>query len=445
MFDTLRDKFDGVVRLLKKTGKIREENISEALKLIKLALLEADVNYKVVKSFLDKVKKESEGERVLKSVTPTQQFIKIVHDEIINLIRAEKQIIPKVLPNNRVNKVMLFGLNGSGKTTTTVKIAKYFKNLKPLLIAADTYRPAAVEQLIQLGKKYNIDVYYDKDDKNPVKIVKNGLKYADKNSYSLAVIDTAGRFEVNQELMDELKKIDKEIKPDYRFMVIDSLTGQQGINVLLEFRKYFDKIDGVVLTKFDSDTRGGIVLSLKFLTDISIVFLGIGENIDDFEKFNSERIAKRILGMADIVELVEKAEEMTNEKEMEKLSKKLRRNEFDLNDFLAQLKGMMNNGMMKQIMNFLPVKVPTEAMMDKKRFKHLEAIILSMTKQERYEPELINLNRKLRISKGAGRPIGEVTKLLKQFQQTRKMLKKVNRMNPKKMSSPEQMLKQFQF
>ncbi len=445
MFETLRDKFDGVVRVLKKTGKIREENIEEALKTIKLALLEADVNYKVTKKFLEEVKSAALGEKVLKSVTPAQQFVKIVHDEIVKLIRADRPIIPASLPNNRVNKIMLFGLNGSGKTTTTVKIARYFKNLKPILIAADTYRPAAVEQLKQLGEKFGIEVYYEEGEKDPVNIVKNGLKYADKNSFSLAIIDTAGRFEVNQELMDELKRIDKAVKPHYRFMVIDALTGQQGINVLLEFKKYFDKIDGVVLTKFDSDTRGGIVLSLKFLTDISIVFLGIGENIDDFEKFNSERIAKRILGLTDIVELVEKAEEVTNEEEMEKLAKKLKRNEFDLNDFLSQMKSMMNPGMLRQIMNMMPGRIPADAMIDDKRFKHMEAIILSMTKQERTDPDIINLDRKLRISKGAGRPIGEVTKLLKQFQQTRKMLKKVNRMNPAKAGNPEQLLRQLQF
>ena len=445
MFDTLREKFDNVVRLLKRTGKIREENITEALKSIKLALLEADVNYKVVKDFLENVKTKSLGEKVLKSVTPAQQFIKIVYDEIVELIKSEKIIIPKTLPPNRVNKILLFGLNGSGKTTSTIKLAKFMKNMKPIIIAADIHRPAAIDQLIQLGKKYNIDIFYDKESKNPVKIVKAGLKYADKNSYNLAIIDTAGRLEIDEELMDELKAIEKEAKPHYNFMVIDSLTGQQGINVLLKFKENISKIDGVILTKFDSDTRGGIVLSLKYLTDISILFIGTGEGIDDFEKFIPERIAKKILGMYDVVELVEKVEQYKNEEELEKLAKKFKTNNFDLNDFLEQMKSMMNNGIMKQLANFLPMKIPTDQLMDKKKFKHIEAIILSMTKEERTMPEIINLSRKLRISKGAGRPIGEVSKLLEQFNQTRKMMKKVKKMNKNKMvMDPTQLLKQLQ-
>lgn len=441
MFEILKDKFEHVVRTIKKTGKIREENIQDALKQIKMALLEADVNYRVVKSFLEKVKNKALGKEVLKSVTPFQQFVKIVQDEITSLIKTDTEI-PKILPNNRLNKIVLCGLNGSGKTTTTLKLAKYFTNNKPLIIAADTYRPAAIDQLIQLGKKNSIDVFHDKKEKNPLKIIEKGINYAKESQYNILIIDTAGRMDINTELMDELKSINDYTNPDYNILVCDGMTGQLVVDVVNTFKEYI-QITGVILSKFDSDIKGGIALSLKFLTDSDILFLGTGENSKDLEHFHADRIAKKILGMADIVSFVEKTEEILNKKELESMDKKLKSSDFNFNTFLQQMKTMYNSGMINNLLEHLPVKLPVQNLnLNKKDFKYIEAIILSMTEKERRNPDIIDLSRKIRISKGAGRPLEEVTKLIKQFKEMKKTFKKFEKMDKNSLKS-HPLFKQF--
>lgn len=441
MLEILKDKFEDIIRYIKKTGKIREENIQEALKKIKMGLLEADVNYKVVKKFLGKIKNKALGEKVLKSVTPSQQFIRIVQDEITSLIKTDHQI-PEILPCNRINKVVISGLNGSGKTTTTVKLAKYFKNNKTIIIAADVYRPAAKNQLIQLGKKNNVDIFSVKQEKDPLKIIKNGLKHAKENNYNLVIIDTAGRMEINEELMNELSKINKLTEPDYSLLVTDAMTGQLVADVVNRFKEYIN-IDGVILSKFDSDVRGGIVLSLKFLTGIDILFIGTGEKVKDLELFESERIAKKILGMGDIAGLVEKTQEILDKKEMEKFNKKIASSEFDLNTFLEQLKTIQNSGMLNNILESLPIKLPVNQLnINQREFKHIEAIILSMTKKERRDVDIIDLSRKIRIAKGSGRPVEEVTRLIKQFKEMKKSIKKFKKMNINSMKN-HPLFKQF--
>lgn len=441
MFEILKEKFEDVMRYVKRTGKIREENIQEALKQIKLGLLEADVNYKVVKTFLDSIKEKVIGQDVLHGVSPSQQFIKIVHDEIENLIKYETSI-PQSFPTNKITKILLCGLNGSGKTTTIIKLAKYFKKNKCLIIAADLYRPAAIEQLKQLGKKNNIDIYSDLNEKNPIKLLKEGLKFSEDNGFNLVLIDSAGRMEVNEELMKELKQLADTAKSDYNIAVIDAMTGQLIIDVITKFKDYI-KINGAILTKFDSDTKGGAALSLKYLTNIDILFLGIGEKVNDLETFNANSIANRILGMGDIVEFVKKTNEILNEQEMAKFNKKINIKEFDLNDFLSQLKQIYKSGMLNNMLQHLPVKLPINDLnMDDKQFKHVEAIILSMTTKERNDIDLIDLNRKIRIAKGAGRPIEEVTKLIKQFKEMKKMMKKFEKMDIKSLKN-NPLMKQF--
>jgi len=428
MLEILKDKFKDIMRYIKKTGKIRKENIQEAMKKIKIALLEADVNYKVVKEFLKQVETKALGEKVLKSVTPFQQFIKIVEDEIINLIKVEHQI-SKILPTNRLNKIMVSGLNGSGKTTTAIKLAKYFKNNKNLIIAADLYRPAAIEQLLQMGKKNNIDIFYLKDEKNVLKVIKKGIQYAQENKYNLVITDTAGRMEVDHDLMDELAKIYRNLEPDYSLLVTDAMTGQMVVDVVNKFKEYIN-IDGAILSKFDSDVRGGIALSLKFLTKVEILFLGTGEKVKDLELFEGEKIAKKILGMADITGFVEKAQETLDKKQIEKLSKKIISSEFDMNMFLEQLKTVQNSGMLNNLVEYLPVNLPVSQIhIDSKDFKKIEAIILSMTEKERKDPDMIDLSRKLRIAKGLGRPVEEITGLIKSFKEMKRKLKKFRNLN----------------
>jgi len=423
MLDLLKEKFQDIYRYITKTGKIREENIEEAVKKIKLALLEADVHYKVVKNFIENVKSKSLGEKVLKSVTPSQQFIKIVYDEIVHLFGNKEKIFPVNFPTNRVTSILLVGLNGSGKTTSCIKLAKRYVKFNPIVIAADTKRAAAIEQLIILGKKYNIPVFYNKDEKDAIKIIKSGLEFCEENNYNLAIIDSAGRMEVDDDLMKELQDINKNIKPDWSIFVGDATAGQNIINVLLKFKEFI-KIDGVMLTKFDSDARGGASLSLKYITRLDIFFIGTGENVNDIELFEPEKIAKRILGMTDVISIVETAQEIIDKEEALKIDKKFRKEEFTLNDFLENLRRIQKGNYLSKIIELLPINLPKENLIDEKRFKHIEAIILSMTPKERDNIDIIDLSRKMRISKGSGRPIGEVTQLIEQFKKTKKMLKK---------------------
>ena len=423
MLDLLKEKFQDIYRYITKTGKIREENIEEAVKKIKLALLEADVHYKVVKNFIENVKSKSLGEKVLKSVTPSQQFIKIVYDEIVHLFGNKEKIFPVNFPTNRVTSILLVGLNGSGKTTSCIKLAKRYVKFNPIVIAADTKRAAAIEQLIILGKKSNIPVFYNKDEKDAIKIIKSGLEFCEENNYNLAIIDSAGRMEVDDELMKELHDINKNIKPDWSIFVGDATAGQNIINVLLKFKEFI-KIDGVLLTKFDSDARGGASLSLKYITGLDIFFIGTGENVNDIELFEPEKIAKRILGMTDLISIVETAQEIIDKEEALKIEKKFRKEKFTLNDFLENLRRIQKGNYLSKIIELLPINLPKENLIDEKRFKHIEAIILSMTPKERDNIDIIDLSRKMRISKGSGRPIGEVTQLIEQFKKTKKMLKK---------------------
>ncbi len=423
MLEILKDKFDDIKRYIARTGKIREQNIDEAVKKIKMALLEADVNYKVVKHFINNVKEKSLGQDVAKSVTPSQQFIKIVNNEMLSLFGSSNIFLPDLFPSNKITTMMLVGLNGSGKTTTSVKLAQYYKKSKPMIIAGDVYRAAAIEQLEILCKKNNIPLYSDKNSNNVLKIIKDGINFAKQNEINLIIIDTAGRMEVDETLMDEIEKIDKNFQPDYNLFVADSLTGQNLINVAAEFEKRI-KLKGAILTKFDSDARGGAALSLKYITNLDILFIGTGEKINDLETFRPEKIVNRILGMADVVTLVEEAEKMSNQKDLEKLQKKIKKQTFDFNDFLEQMRGVYKTGAYKKILEVLPINIPIQQSMDEKRFKHIEAIILSMTPKERENPDFIDLSRKLRISKGAGRPLSEVNQLIKQFHNAKKMLKK---------------------
>lgn len=420
----MRDKFEDVFRFIKGTGKIRQENIEQALKKIKMAFLEADVNYRVVRHFIDEVKKKALGESVLKSVSPSQQFIKIVYDEMVKLLGTQTVSLPETFPVNKQTIIMLVGLNGSGKTTTAIKLARKYNKSNPVVIAADPYRPAAVDQLLIMGKKYSIPVFYDKKETFPLRIIQKGIKDSKEKKYNLIIIDTAGRMEMNKELMNEIKEIAQKIKPDYRIFVADALTGQNLINVAKEFQ-LSTPLNGAILTKFDSDARGGAALSLKYLTKTDIFYIGTGEKLNDLDKFSPSGIAKRILGMADVISFVEQAQEMAQDKELSKLEEKIKKKNFDFNDFLSQLRMINKTGSFRKMLETLPVKIPAGANIDEKKFKHIEAIILSMTPAERENEDLLDLSRKLRIAKGAGRPVGEVTQLMKQFKNMKKMLKKV--------------------
>ncbi len=443
MLELIREKFEDIYRYIRGTGKIREENIDEAVRKIKLALLESDVNYKVVKHFIENVKTKALGEKVLKSITPSQQFIKIVYDELVALLGTESVSFPDNFPTNKITTILLVGLNGSGKTTTAIKLANRYKKSNPVVIAADPYRPAAIQQAVALGKKYNIPVFADTEESSPLKIIKKGLKYSEDKKYNLVIIDTAGRMEVNDELMDEIKEIYKKIEPDFVIFVADALTGQNLINVAMEFQKVLN-INGVILTKFDSDARGGAALSLKYMTKLDIYFIGTGENVKDIERFSPQKIASRILGMTDIVSLVEQAQEIAQEKEMAKLEEKIKKQEFDLNDFLQQLRSIYKSGALRKILDMLPVKLPVAATIDEKKFKHIEAIILSMTSAERKNVDLIDLSRKMRIAKGSGRPLSEVNQLISQFKNMKKMLKKVLKSGINNMMIPNEMKSLFQ-
>ncbi len=431
MFNSLSTRLDDIFRKLKGRGKLTEQNIEESLREIRRALLEADVNFKIVKKFINDVSSQAIGTRVLKSLTPGHQVVKIVHEQLILLMGKAFQKID--LPPNRINKIMLTGLQGSGKTTCCAKLANYFRNsnLKPLLVACDIYRPAAIKQLEILGNQLKIPVYSDVKSRNVVKIAKQALKEAEKNSYNLLLFDTAGRLHIDAEMMSELKELNKNIKADKIYFVADAMTGQDAVNVAEKFNQDLD-LDGVILTKMDSDARGGAAMSIRAATDKPIVFIGTGEKISDLEEFHPDRIASRILGMGDVLSLIEKAEASFNEEEAEKLVRKLKKNQFTFTDFLTQLQQIQNMGPLENLLGMLPGaqnKAMKGMKVDEKNLKHIEAIIFSMTGYERNKPEIINGNRRKRIAKGSGTSIQEVNRLLKQFEQMKKMMKNFN--NPK--------------
>ena len=424
MFESLGDRLQNAVSKIKGYGKITEDNISEMMREIRLALLEADVNYQVVKEFTNNVKEKALGEEVKRSIKPGDMFVKILNDELTELLGGEEK--PLNLKGNPAT-LMLVGLQGSGKTTTIGKLANYLRKKhakKPLLVACDVYRPAAIDQLKQLGKQLNIEVY-EEGKNNPVEIAKNAINYAKENKYDYVLIDTAGRLHVDEELMEELENIRKEVSPDEILLVIDAMMGQDAINVITGFN---DKLPltGVILTKLDGDTRGGVALSVRHLTNVPIKFIGVSEKLDGLDSFDPKRMAGRILGMGDIVSLVEKATEAIDEKEAEKAAKKMQSGKFDLEDFLNQMKQIKKLGPLENLIKLIPGASKMELNninIDPKQMAHIEAIILSMTPAERRNPDIIKASRKTRIAKGCGLSVQEVNKLLTQFDQMKKMMK----------------------
>lgn len=432
MFENLSDRLQGVMHKIKGYGKITEDNISEMMREIRLSLLEADVNYKVVKEFTNNVKEKALGEEVNKSLSPGEVFVKIVKDELTSLLGGENSPLnlkgdPAIL--------MLVGLQGSGKTTTIGKLANYLRKKekkKPLLVACDVYRPAAIEQLKQLGKELNIEVYSE-GKKDPVEISNNAVKYAKENNYDYVLIDTAGRLQIDEELMEELANVYNCTKPHETILVIDSMMGQDAINVITGFN---DKLSltGVILTKLDGDTRGGVALSVKHLTNLPIKFIGTSEKMDGLSPFYPERMASRILGMGDILSIVEKVESEIDEKEAERTAKKMMKGNFDLEDFLTQLNQIKKLGPLENIIKLLP---GTKKMglnnvnIDPKVMKRTEAIVLSMTKEERRNPEILKASRKKRIADGSGTTVADVNKLLNQFEDMKKMMKMIGNGNLK--------------
>lgn len=430
MFESLGDRLQNAVDKIRGYGKITDDNVSDVVREIRLALLEADVNYIVVKEFIAKVKEKALGEEVAKSLKPGEHFVKILKDELITLLGEEKKDL--YLEGNP-SILMMAGLQGSGKTTTAGKLSLLLrkkKGKKPLLVACDVYRPAAIDQLKQLGKELNIPVY-DEGAGNPVEIAKNGVKYAKENGFNYVIIDTAGRLHIDEELMNELKNINSEVKPNEILLVIDSMTGQDAVNVIKGFNEALP-LTGAVLTKLDGDTRGGAALSIRHLTNVPIKFIGVSEKMDGLEEFYPDRMATRILGMGDLMGMIEKAEAVIDEKEAMEAAKKLKEGKFDLEDFLVQFKQIKKLGPLENLLKMVPGAKKmglTDVKIDPKEIAHIEAIILSMTPYERRHPEILKASRKQRIAKGSGRSVEEVNILLKQFEQMKQMMKQLKNGN----------------
>ena len=425
MFESLGERLQNAIDKIKGYGKITEDNISDVVREIRLALLEADVNYKVVKEFVNNVKEKALGEEVAKSLKPGEVFVKILKDELVELLGGEKADLNL---NGNPATLMLVGLQGTGKTTMIGKLGlmlrkKYHK--KPLLVACDVYRPAAIDQLKTIGKELNIEVYSEGKG-NPVEISKNAINYAKENKFDYVLIDTAGRLHIDTELMDELKSINENIHPDEILLVVDSMTGQDAINVIEGFNEALP-LTGAILTKLDGDTRGGAALSIRHLTNVPIKFVGVSEKMDGIEEFYPERMATRILGMGDIMTMLEKAESVIDEEEALKTAKKMQKGNFDLEDFLSQLKQIKKLGPLENLLKMIPGAKKmglNQVHINPKDMAHVEAIILSMTPYERRHPEVLKASRKVRIAKGSGRTVEEVNRLLKQFEQMKDMMKK---------------------
>lgn len=424
MLENLGERLQNVMDKIRGYGKITEENISDMTREIRLALLEADVNYKVVKEFINNVKEKALGEEVKNSLKPGELFVKIVKDELVNLLGGEKA---DLVVKNDLCILMLVGLQGSGKTTTIAKIANLLRkkyHRKPLLVACDVYRPAAIEQLRQLGKQLGIEVY-DEGKSNPVEVANNAIKYAKEHQYDYILIDTAGRLHIDDELMTELDNINHNVNPDEILLVVDSMTGQDAINVITGFNDRLN-LTGAILTKLDGDTRGGAALSIRHLTNVPIKFIGVSEKLDGLEEFHPERMATRILGMGDILTIIEKAENVIDEESAKETVKKMNSGKFDLEDFLVQFKQIKKLGPLENIIKMLPGASKlglNNIHVDPKDMAHIEAIILSMTPYERRHPEILKASRKQRIAKGSGRSVEEVNRLLKQFDQMKIMMK----------------------
>ena len=426
MFDNLSERLERSFKILKGEGKITEINVAETLKDVRRALLDADVNYKVAKNFTDTVKEKALGQNVLTAVKPSQLMVKIVHDELTQLMGGETV---ELKLEGRPAIILMSGLQGSGKTTFTGKLARMLKtkkNRKPLLVACDVYRPAAIEQLKVLGEQIGVPVYSEPDSKNPVDIALNAIKEAKSRGNDLVIVDTAGRLAIDEQMMDEIEAIKKAINPDETLFVVDSMTGQDAVNTAREFNERLN-FDGVVLTKLDGDTRGGAALSIRTVVNKPIKFVGTGEKLEAIDQFHPSRMADRILGMGDIVSLVERAQEQYDEEEAKRLQKKIQKNQFDFNDFLSQIQQIKKMGNLKDLAAMIPGvgKAIKDIDIDDNAFKGIEAIIYSMTPEERQRPEILNGSRRQRIAKGSGTNIQEVNRLLKQFEQTRKMMKMV--------------------
>lgn len=431
MFSSLSEKLQDVFKRLKGKGKLTEKDIKDAMKEVKLALLEADVNYKVVKDFINTVTQKAVGEEVLESLTPAQQVIKIVYDEMVNLLGGSDTKL--TFSPSGFSIYMMVGLQGSGKTTTAGKLAGLLKKQgkNPLLVACDIYRPAAIKQLEIVAQKVGVKCFADYNSKDAVKIAKEGIEFAKSNRCDVAIVDTAGRLHINQELMDELVSIKNAIKPTEILLVLDAMTGQDAVNVATAFNEQLG-IDGIIMTKLDGDTRGGAALSVKAITGKPIKFAGVGEKMEDLEAFHPDRMASRILGMGDILTLIEKAQEAIDQKKAEELEKKLRSMQFTLEDFLDQLKQIKKMGPLSQIISMIPgVKLKGDVDFDagEKELKKIEAIINSMTKEERQDPSIINSSRKRRIAMGSGTTVQDVNRLLKQFEDMKKMMKQFSNPN----------------
>lgn len=431
-FEGLADRLQSTIKKMTGKGKVSEQDVKEMAREVRLALLEADVNFKVVKDFVKKIKERSVGAEVMDSLTPGQQVIKIVKEELALLMGGEQSKIK--VADRPPTVIMMVGLQGAGKTTTSGKLANLLRkkhNRKPLLVACDVYRPAAIDQLETVGKQLGIPVFSQGTEKKPVDIAKEAIAHAKQEHLDYVIVDTAGRLHIDENLMGELTEIKTEINPDEIFLVVDAMTGQDAVNVAETFDQTLD-VTGVVLTKLDGDTRGGAALSIRAVTDKPIKFAGMGEKLDELEAFHPERMASRILGMGDVLTLIEKAQENIDEKKAKELEQKMRSASFTFDDFLDQMEQVKSMGPLDEILGMLPgankMKGLKNVQIDEKQLVHVEAIIQSMTKKERQDPSVMNASRKKRIAKGSGRPIAEVNRLLKQFDEMKKMMKQMSGM-----------------
>ena len=431
-FDSLSEKLQNVFKGLRSKGRLTEADVKVALKEVKLALLEADVNFKVVKQFIKSVQERAVGEEVLKSLTPGQMVIKIVNEEMVKLMGSETTEL-KLRPSNEVTVIMMMGLQGAGKTTTAAKLAGKLKTRgnkwKPLLVACDVYRPAAIKQLQVNGEKQGVDVFTMGDGHNPVNIAKAAYEHAKNKGYQILILDTAGRLQIDENMMEELQNIKRELNVDESILVVDGMTGQEAVNVANTFEEKIG-IDGVILTKLDGDTRGGAALSIRAVTGKPILYIGMGEKLSDLEQFYPDRMASRILGMGDVLTLIEKASEELDEEKSKQMMENMKKNQFGFDDYLESMNQMKKMGGLSSILGMMPgmggaQMKQIEDAMDEKKMARIEAIILSMTPKERRNPDIINPSRKRRIAKGAGVDISEVNRLVKQFEQSRKLMKQM--------------------
>jgi signal recognition particle subunit SRP54 len=436
MFDSLSDKLDQVFKKLRGQGVMTEENIKDALREVRLVLLEADVNFKVVKDFVGRVRERAVGAQVLQSLSPGQQVIKIVHEELVSLMGGGEDNSLNLAAKPPV-AIMLVGLQGSGKTTSCGKLARYLKaqRRRPLLVPADVYRPAAIEQLKTLGKQLSLEVFDSHSDQRPVDICREALRYASLSGFDTVIFDTAGRLQIDEVLMEELVQIKDVVDPIEILLVADAMTGQEAVNVATGFDGRLD-LTGVILAKLDGDAKGGAALSIKAVTGKSVKFVGLGEKLDALEVFHADRLVSRILGMGDVLTLIEKAQATFDEGEAQKLQKKLKKNQYDLEDFRNQLQQMKKMGSLESIMGMIPgmgklMKQMEGAQPSEKEFKRIEAIIDSMTRAERSNPSILNGSRRLRIAKGSGTTVQEVNQLLKRFTEALKVVKHLQKMGPK--------------